>query len=326
MKQIAPLIVSAVLLLLLPACGREESLPSGPDTTPPLPPVGLAVVYSSDGEVGMSWRANREGDLAGYRIYRAEEPQPDTFQLIDETDVALYVDKGLEYEITYYYAVNAFDQSGNESKRSNVVSAQPINVSPPRQPRNVQVQAHNRDDGVFISLMWDANTDGDLLGYYVYRSFEPQFKTGVQSLFDSTFVPRYRDTVGVEVGTSIYYRITAFDRGHLQSLPTPPEENPAEGDRPLARPVLESPPDGSTTPAFPTFRWQPVPDASEYSIFVSTSSFTNEIWSFTLSDTVVIYNGRFLTSGVTYYWRVGTITNTLWDPNSLSAVWSFRPE
>ena len=181
MKQIAAVLISVVLLVLLPACDREQNIPSGPDTTAPLPPVGLTVFDARDGSVLLFWSSNRDGDLAGYRIYRTVEMQPDSFEMIDEASETVFVDERLEYDTTYLYAVTAFDQSGNESEHSSTVSAQPINVSPPRQPRSFRIQAHNREDGVFISLQWDANTEGDLFGYYVYRSSEPDFDAGVQS-------------------------------------------------------------------------------------------------------------------------------------------------
>lgn len=295
-------------------------MPSGPDTTPPLPPVNLTVFDARDGSVLLIWSANREGDLAGYRVYRTVELQPDSFKMVNETNETVFVDDGLEYDTTYLYGVTAFDLSGNESERSNVVSARAINVFAPREPGNFRVQAHNRDDGLFISLQWEANTEGDLKDYHVYRSPEPNFTPGVQSLLDSTSSNGYRDTAGVEVGKMLYYRITASDKGNLESAPTS-----VEGDRPLDRPSLVSPMDSSTTVAFPTFRWRPVPDASGYVIFVSTSRFSGEIWSLTMGDTAMVYGGPFLTPGVTYYWKVGTITNTPWDPNSLSAVWSFQP-
>ncbi len=320
-RSTIPVFTSLVLLQLLSSCGREESMPTGPDTVPPLPPLGLSVFDARDGSVLLFWSANREGDLDGYRIYRTEESWPDSFQVIGETTETVFVDEGLEYDTTYLYTITAFDQSGNESERSNVVFAQPVNLLPPRRPRSFGVQAHNREDGVFISLQWNANTEGDLLGYHVYRSTQPDFSADSISLFDSTFIPSYRDTSGITVGSTFYYRVSAFDRGHFESTVTD-----AKGDRPLDRPQLDSPADSSTTPAFPTFRWHPVSDASTYTIFVSTARFSGEIWSSTAEDTAAIYGGPFLTSGATYYWKVGTITNTPWDPNSLSVVWSFRPE
>ncbi len=321
MKQVSALFVSVFLLPFLTACDRQESIPLGPDTTPPLPPVNLIVFDARDGSVLLLWRSNREGDLAGYRIYRMVEMQPDSFRIVGEANETAFVDEGLDYDTTYLYAVTAFDRSGNESDRSNDVSAQPINVFPPRQPRDTRVQAHNREDGVFISLQWDANTEGDLKGYYVYRSLDPDVRIEARFLLDSTFSTAYRDTMGVEVGRPLYYRITALDKGQLESTPTP-----VQWDRPLVQPILASPADGSLAPAFPTFRWRPVPDASNYAVFVSTSRFSGEIWSSTLGDTTVVYGGPFLTAGNTYYWKVGTITNTPWDPNSLSDVWSFRRE
>ena len=320
MRKVAAMFMAVAALGFLSACGRDETITSTTDTIPPLPPVDLRVFDARDGSVVLFWSSGKEVDLAGYRVYRAVQSEPDSFRYVGETTQAVYVDDGLEYDTTYLYSVTAFDQSGNESERSNVVSAMPVNEFPPRQPGGFRVQAHNRDDGVFISLLWDANNEGDLQGYYIYRSTDEPVYPLPEFLHDSTSSTMYRDTAGVEVGKDLYYEVAAYDKGRLQSAPTP-----IQGDRPLDKPGLVLPADGGASPGYPTFYWHPVPGALGYVIFVSTSRFSGEIWSAALADTVAPYSGSILTPGTVYYWKVGTITNTPWDPNSLSAVWSFQP-
>lgn len=77
------------------------------------------------GSAKLSWSpptANEDGspanDLAGYRIYIGTEPgrygAPIDVGLVSE-----YVINGLEIGRTYYFAMTAFDSSGNESALSN---------------------------------------------------------------------------------------------------------------------------------------------------------------------------------------------------------------
>jgi hypothetical protein len=93
---------------------------TGPDTTPPVPPEDVITVTPEEtGRLVVSWSANTEGDLAGYQIYRSTT-QGSGYELIASLDETLlsYIDKDLDDETTYYYAVTAIDTSGNESPHS----------------------------------------------------------------------------------------------------------------------------------------------------------------------------------------------------------------
>jgi hypothetical protein len=61
------------------------------------------------------------GDLAGYRVYHGISSLNYTWDA-DVGDVTTYEIDGLTPEITYFFAVTAYDTSGNESEFSNEVS------------------------------------------------------------------------------------------------------------------------------------------------------------------------------------------------------------
>ncbi|WHZ24884.1 MAG: hypothetical protein OJF47_003996 [Nitrospira sp.] len=69
----------------------------------------------------MSWNANIESDLAGYRVYVGTSSglygSP-----IDVGKAMAYAMANLKVGITYYSAVTAYDTSGNESLHSSEVS------------------------------------------------------------------------------------------------------------------------------------------------------------------------------------------------------------
>jgi hypothetical protein len=97
-----------------------------PDTTPPAIPSALQA-QAGDGQVLLSWRANTEEDLLGYNLYRgltsdASKAEKITTSVITQTE---YLDQGLENGKTYYYFITAVDQAGNESEKSEPVSATP---------------------------------------------------------------------------------------------------------------------------------------------------------------------------------------------------------
>jgi hypothetical protein len=99
------------------------------DTFAPATPQGVtaAVVTNPDGgrtEVDLSWSLGAEPDLAGYRVYRSEQPetrgQPVTIDLLPSP---AYRDTSVASGHQYWYRVTAVDRSGNESESSPPVAA-----------------------------------------------------------------------------------------------------------------------------------------------------------------------------------------------------------
>lgn len=78
-----------------------------------------AVVYG--GRATISWTANGEADLAGYKVYHGTTPgvHPDVVTL---GLVTSYQWGSLTGGQTHYFAVTAFDSSNNESAKSTEVS------------------------------------------------------------------------------------------------------------------------------------------------------------------------------------------------------------
>ena len=67
--------------------------------------------------VALQWAANTEVDLAGYRVYQGTSPGVYTSSL-DVGTVTGYTTSPLQEGMTYYFAVTAYDISGNESAPS----------------------------------------------------------------------------------------------------------------------------------------------------------------------------------------------------------------
>lgn len=99
------------------------------DTFPPAAPQGLVAAVitgspSASPEVDLSWSLNVETDLAGYRVYRSE--QPDAQGPLLTPDLLLspaYRDTSVHAGRRYWYRVTAVDRSGNESAPSSLVAA-----------------------------------------------------------------------------------------------------------------------------------------------------------------------------------------------------------
>ncbi len=70
---------------------------------------------TGDNEVTILWRANQEFDIAYYAIYRNSVAPTGTFHLIGTSTGTSYVDHDVVNGNTYYYAVSAVDDAGQES-------------------------------------------------------------------------------------------------------------------------------------------------------------------------------------------------------------------
>jgi len=93
----------------------------------PLPPDSLCALPFYFG-MGLSWRASRELDLAGYNLYRGTDssslPRINPSIITDTT----YRDSGLLSDTMYWYAATAVDTQDNESQRTALAHGKPITL------------------------------------------------------------------------------------------------------------------------------------------------------------------------------------------------------
>ncbi|RBY94391.1 hypothetical protein DQ244_03475 [Blastococcus sp. TBT05-19] len=186
------------------------------DLTPPAAPTGLVAVRG-DGEVTLSWTANAEPDLAGYRLLR------DGTVIATLPGATTYLDSGLTNDTTYRYTLVAVDTHGNTSVSSSPVQATPTDLGAPAVPTGL---AAVRGDGQ-VALSWTANTESDLAGYRVLRDgVEIATVTGTA----------YTDT-GLTNDRTYGYSLVAVD---------------THGNRSVASAVVQATPTDLTAPAVPT--------------------------------------------------------------------------
>ena len=94
------------------------------DTFPPAVPANLRAA-AAPASIELAWDRDTEADLAGYRVYRAEG-SGEFARVAEVSQIPTYSDHAIDPGKTYRYAVSAFDQAGNESRRS-----EPVEVSVP---------------------------------------------------------------------------------------------------------------------------------------------------------------------------------------------------
>lgn len=97
----------------------------------------LALSLFQSASVGISWIANTETDIAGYKVYYGNASGNYT-QSIDVGPVINFVVTGLTPGQTYYFAVTAYNTSGVESTFSNEIFTT-ISLLPFPSPPAIQI-------------------------------------------------------------------------------------------------------------------------------------------------------------------------------------------
>ncbi|MBT3267282.1 fibronectin type III domain-containing protein [Candidatus Poribacteria bacterium] len=109
----------------------------------PSEPRGVSSI-SGDGHVVVTWIANTEPDLEGYEVWRSRRPGDDFTRVATVGRRATdYLDTDVRNGNTYYYALLAFDESGNESP----LSEEDVEDTPRPEGRNVTLADFLVDPG-----------------------------------------------------------------------------------------------------------------------------------------------------------------------------------
>ncbi|MFC1729109.1 fibronectin type III domain-containing protein [candidate division KSB1 bacterium] len=311
--KLIKVIVFTCIIALSGSCSDNTNNPildEGQDKNAPAAPTNLTFLSVGNGEIHLRWDENTEPDIAGYRLYRAEENDlEESYTVIFDSLATSYIDKNLEYTTRYFYRISAYDNEDNESDWSESIPGIPQNTQPPNRPQNFSVNASNIEAPVF-RLMWNQNSESDLEGYKIFRGSD---SGTVNELIDSTADNFYED-LDVDIDMVYYYKILAYDKGGEESAATDADFDVALSPATLVSPVSTS------TNATPTFIWQPVSNTVQYKIFIQTSAGAGEFWSALIDNTqtTIQYSGPVaLESGKTYWWKVATITK---DPEGLNSI------
>ena len=87
--------------------------------------ITLTLNAPSSSSATLTWKANSETDLAGYKVYRStisgKYDQGNVIEML-RGNITSYQAKDLQFGKTYFFVVTAFDIAGNESGYSNEVS------------------------------------------------------------------------------------------------------------------------------------------------------------------------------------------------------------
>jgi hypothetical protein len=120
--------VSRLISVPLTVNVQQTGTTTPPPPPPPPPPIGGVTPppppppppSQTNGTATVTWAANTEADLAGYKLYVGTTSGVYS-RTVDVGKVTSYV-ISLPKGVTYFFALTAYDNSGNESGRSAELS------------------------------------------------------------------------------------------------------------------------------------------------------------------------------------------------------------
>lgn len=187
-----------------------------------LPPVMIVTGKEiSEDMITISWQpptANIDGstpvNLLGYNVYRISETGGELIQPLNDALVSgtQYQDKNFKPGETYHYVVRSVSLGTEgaqvESLNSDVVSVSPRDIFPPSAPASITVAAAPGR----LSIFFPANPEGDIAGYNIYRSTDPDLPPDRWTKLNATLLTKttFQDEK-VESGRRYYYYLVAVD-------------------------------------------------------------------------------------------------------------------
>lgn len=185
------------------------------DSVPPAPPKGLKVVIDTMGIAKLTWLANKESDLLGYRVYRSNFANSEYSQINKDPQLSVsYIDsiniRRLDSKI--YYKLVAVDKRFNPSDYSTPVILELPDIIPPLPP--VIESIRSTSSGVRIT--WSPSASDDVVSYRLLRR---QLNT---ISWDTIKVMKAQDSLlftdqKLEAGKEYQYSTMAIDKSKLKS-------------------------------------------------------------------------------------------------------------
>lgn len=199
------------------------------DSVPPAIPQGLKAHIDSLGAVHLSWDANHDADIYGYRLYRGQTKGE---ELIPITDVAIretyYTDSVNLHNLNdkVYYALTSLDERYNQSEQCQTIEVSKPQTIPPTAPvitKGIAEAGRN-------IIEWVSGGETQLAGYIIARTdVDDKTKQRAQRI-DNPKTTAYEDN-DVESGKTYQYQVMAYSTNQQRSpLSSPIKIKSLKGD------------------------------------------------------------------------------------------------
>jgi uncharacterized protein len=194
------------------------------DSVPPAPPIGLTGLIDSNNVVHLTWTPNKESDLLGYYVLRAnvatDEMNVITAKVVTGTTYTDTLSTKLGNE-KIYYALVALDQRYNQSKLSDTVALTRPDLNPPVAPVFKDFKLSENK----VELSWENGNSDDVITQRLYKKV---FNNGTNDNnwqllkeFNSLDSTHYTDNK-VNAGAVVGYTLIAVDKNKNESTPSVP--------------------------------------------------------------------------------------------------------
>jgi fibronectin type III domain protein len=215
------------------------------DSVPPAIPQGLKAHIDSLGAVHLSWDANHDADIYGYRLYRGQTKGE---ELIPITDVAIretyYTDSvninNLNDKV--YYALTSLDERYNQSEQCQTIEVFKPQTIPPTAPIIIKGIA---EAGKNI-IEWASGREPQLVGFIVARTdMDGETEQRVQRIANPK-ATEYEDN-DIESGKTYQYQVMAYSANQQYSslsFPVKIKSLKEENEKDVAKFDLEVLPEG----------------------------------------------------------------------------------
>lgn len=170
-------------------------------------------------------------NLLGYNVYRIERSQGEVGQTpINSTLVTAtrYNDQTFRFGEQYQYVVRSVSLGTGgaqvESVNSNALPVAAVDTFAPSAPAKPSIApAPGR-----VALFFPANPERDVVGYYIFRSTDPELPKDQWTKITPRLLERttFQDEM-LESGKRYYYYVVAIDAAGNQSQPSPVESETA---------------------------------------------------------------------------------------------------
>lgn len=190
------------------------------DSLAPAAPMGLRVQVDSTGVARLTWAANSERDLYGYKIFRAYVRNAELTPLTDTVYFGTSFTDTVSMRMTnrkIFYAVTALDRRFNQSLFSPRVAAMKPDVIAPTSPVFTRYALADYK----VKLTWADAHDKDVASHALYRKTDSGKEWTLVQRFKSATPGEYIDS-DVARGHRYTYTLISKDSSNLESKPADP--------------------------------------------------------------------------------------------------------